>query len=100
MAATRRTTTSTPPRGSFSVSQRVLRGYGPLAVFAILMLLMAILVPSKSPTRLAAGGVDASGNQDAGALDSGVADGATDTTVAAGAATGSTAGPGGAAGQR
>src|SRR5688572_27897174 len=39
---------STPPPGSFSVWQRVLRGYGPMAVPVVLLLLMAVLVPSKS----------------------------------------------------
>ena len=99
MAAPRHTTPSTPPQGAFSVSHRVLRGYGPLAVFAALMLLMAILVPSKSPTRLAAGGIGSSDNQDTSALDGGTTNGATDTTVAAGAASGpTTAGAGAAAG--
>ncbi|MEY2475626.1 MAG: hypothetical protein QOG87_941, partial [Actinomycetota bacterium] len=37
------------PRGSFSVWQRLLRGYGPLAVLAVLLLVMAVLVPTKSP---------------------------------------------------
>ena len=36
-----------PPRGSFQVNQRVLRGYGPLAVLAALLVIMALLVPSK-----------------------------------------------------
>lgn len=36
-----------PPRGSFAVSQRLLRGYGPLAVLAGMLLLMSVLVPSK-----------------------------------------------------
>src|SRR4051794_1841972 len=101
MAAPRHTTPSTPPQGAFSVSHRVLRGYGPLAVFAALMLLMAILVPSKSPTRLAAGGIGSSDNQDATALDGGTTEGATDTTVAAGGASGpAAAGAGAAAAQR
>src|SRR5438270_10469837 len=100
MAAPRHTTPSTPPQGAFSVSHRVLRGYGPLAVFAALMLLMAILVPSKSPTRLAAGGIGASDNQDGSALDGGTTDGATDTTVAAGAANGGSAATGSAAGTK
>jgi hypothetical protein len=34
-------------RGSFAVSQRLLRGYGPLAVLAGMLLLMSVLVPSK-----------------------------------------------------
>ncbi len=36
-----------PPRGHFGVWQRLLRGYGPLAVFALLILLLSVLVPSK-----------------------------------------------------
>ena len=47
--ATRSIPTTTPPRGAFSVWQRLLRGYGPLAVFAVLLLLMALLVPTKTP---------------------------------------------------
>src|SRR5438445_242827 len=42
--------TSAPPVGprTFTIGQRLLRGYGPLAVFAVLVLLMALLVPSKN----------------------------------------------------
>ncbi|MGI8493367.1 MAG: hypothetical protein ACR2KC_07545, partial [Acidimicrobiales bacterium] len=36
-----------PPQGYFGVWQRLLRGYGPVAVFAVLVLLVALLVPSK-----------------------------------------------------
>jgi hypothetical protein len=36
-----------PPRGYFNVWQRLFRGYGPLAAFAVLLLLMSLLVPSK-----------------------------------------------------
>ena len=43
------TPTSNPPRTYFSVWQRLLRGYGPLAVLVVLLLLMSILVPSKVP---------------------------------------------------
>jgi hypothetical protein len=44
----------TPPTNSprpdwFTVSQRIMRGYGPLAVFALMILLMSVLVPSKVP---------------------------------------------------
>ncbi len=39
-----------PQRGSFPISQRLLRGYGPLGVFVLLLLLMSVLVPSKVPT--------------------------------------------------
>src|SRR5580704_12359076 len=41
---------SNPPRTYFSVWQRLFRGYGPLAVFAILLVVMALLVPSKVPS--------------------------------------------------
>lgn len=53
-------TTSEPPRGYFSVWQRLMRGYGPLAVFALMILLLSVLVPSKVPgddTELASGDV-------------------------------------------
>ena len=39
---------SNPPRTYFSVWQRLLRGYGPLAAFVIVLLLTAYLVPSKA----------------------------------------------------
>ena len=42
-------THSDPPRGYFSVWQRLMRGYGPLAVFALMILLLSVLVPSKVP---------------------------------------------------
>ena len=38
-----------PPRGHFAIGQRLMRGYGPLAVFALMLLLMSVLVPSKVP---------------------------------------------------
>jgi substrate-binding family protein len=40
---------SSAPRGSFTVWQRVLRGYGPLAVLIVFVLLLAYLIPSKAP---------------------------------------------------
>jgi hypothetical protein len=56
------------PRGSFSVWQRLLRGYGPLAVLAVLLLVMAVLVPTKSPdATVAAGAVN--GDDETVALD-------------------------------
>ncbi len=36
-----------PPQGYFGVWQRLLRGYGPLAVFVVVIALLALLVPSK-----------------------------------------------------
>jgi hypothetical protein len=44
--------TTTPPADSrpfFATSQRLMRGYGPLAVFALMILLMSVLVPSRVP---------------------------------------------------
>lgn len=38
-----------PPQGSFPVTSRLLRGYGPLAVFAVLLMLMAALIPTRPP---------------------------------------------------
>lgn len=38
-----------PTRASFEIGQRLMRGYGPLAVFALMLLLMSVLVPSKVP---------------------------------------------------
>jgi hypothetical protein len=38
---------STPARGYFGLGQRIMRGYGPLAVFALMVLLLSVLVPSK-----------------------------------------------------
>jgi hypothetical protein len=35
------------PRGYFGIWQRLLRGYGPLAVFAIFVVLISVLIPSK-----------------------------------------------------
>jgi hypothetical protein len=39
----------TPPQGSFAVYSRLLRGYGPLAVLAVMLILMAALIPTKAP---------------------------------------------------
>ncbi|MDP1806057.1 MAG: hypothetical protein Q8K72_12880, partial [Acidimicrobiales bacterium] len=47
---------SDPPRGYFSVWQRLMRGYGPLAVFALMILLLSVLVPSKVPETAASTG--------------------------------------------
>jgi substrate-binding family protein len=52
------------PRGSFQVNQRLLRGYGPLAVLAAMLILMALLVPSKPQKieQVSAGSDNGSGN--------------------------------------
>jgi len=39
------------PQGSFPVNRRILRGYGPLAVFAAMLVLMAMLVPTTVPNQ-------------------------------------------------
>ena len=50
------------PRGSFQVNQRVLRGYGPLALFVVIMIVVALTVPSKPRTinNVSAGNDDSS----------------------------------------
>ena len=70
------------PIGSFRVGQRLLRGYGPLAIFALMLLLMSVLVPSKVPAKASAS--NGPGSTDSG-TDGGPAtvgttpDGSTDT---------------------
>jgi hypothetical protein len=49
MATPNRHDIPAPPQGSFAVTNRLLRGYGPLAVFAVLLVLMAALIPTKAP---------------------------------------------------
>src|SRR5436190_9712122 len=102
MAATNRTPASNPPNpppGYFNVTQRLLRGYGPLAVFAILLLLMAMLVPSKSPQNASSSGDGTLSSSDGGSDAAGGTDGTTDTSSAAGAdASGAASGTGQAAG--
>jgi len=78
------------PRTYFSIWQRLLRGYAPLAVFAVLLVLMSLLVPSKSPEQLsaAATGIGTSGGGATGSR--------TGTTGASGTGDGATAAqPGG-----
>lgn len=47
--------TSNPPTTHFSVWQRLFRGYGPLVVLALMLILMSFLVPTKTPEGLEAG---------------------------------------------
>jgi len=54
--ATPTTARSNPPREYFGVWQRLFRGYGPLAVFALLLIGMSVFVPTKTPEGVAAGG--------------------------------------------
>jgi len=92
-----------PPRGSFSVWQRLLRGYGPLAVLAALLALMSVLVPSKVQDGDDAGSlaVDSgtagdgftSGSDEPAAGPGGSTSGGTGTSAGSGAA-----GPGGTGG--
>ena len=49
MAASPQQDLPTPPQGSFAVYSRLLRGYGPLAVLALMLILMAALIPTKAP---------------------------------------------------
>ena len=86
---------SNRPRGYFAVWQRLLRGYGPLAGFIVVMIVMSILVPSKVQKAVSTEDVSA-GSQ---------AEETTDTTPAGDAATaegaevgGAVATPGGAKG--
>jgi hypothetical protein len=56
-----------PTRAHFEIGQRLMRGYGPLAVFALMLLLMSVLVPSKVPDEAAlstgSSSEDASGDE-------------------------------------
>src|SRR5690606_6731375 len=77
-----------PPSGYFRVGQRLLRGYGPLAVFALMILLLSILVPSKVPEKetVASGGTASSPGLGVG--DGSIAGDADVTTDDGGTATG------------
>ena len=86
-----------PASPTFTVSQRLLRGYGPLAVFAVLLLLMSLLVPSKSPTKVNAAGAGSDTGGDVGIV-GGQAGDAGAPGSAAGAAGGTAGAAGGAAG--
>ncbi len=80
------------PRGSFQVNQRVLRGYGPLALLVVLMIIMATLVPSKPQTikNVTATGDNSSLGTDSGdgsGTDSAAGESAGDGAVASGGGT-------------
>ncbi|HEX2849406.1 MAG TPA: hypothetical protein VHN98_02585 [Acidimicrobiales bacterium] len=89
---------SAPPPAGAPAARRVLKGYGPLALFSILFLLMAIFVPTvgqKSADQAVSAGRRAgtsTAGSDATSSDS------TDTTVAAGDAAATDAAGAGAAG--
>ena len=53
---------SSPPPGSFSVFQRLFRGYGPMAVLVAVLVIVALAVPSRVPkTSAIASGAGAAG---------------------------------------
>jgi hypothetical protein len=92
---------STPPSGSFGVWQRLLRGYGPLAVFALMVVLISILVPSKVHEE----GVDADSSgsgsgisNDGGTIDTTGTDGSGGAVATDGSASAGDTGGGGGAG--
>jgi len=93
-------TTSSPAPGVFHVGQRLMRGYGPLAVFALMILLISVLVPSKVPdkTALSSSGSGSGSGSGEGGPETVVTtpDGAADPAAAAaagGAGGGEAAGP-------
>lgn len=77
--------------GSFKPGQRLMRGYGPLAVFALMLVLMSVLVPSKVPDKTSSSS-DSSSSTGSGSGASGpstvstVPGGATDPAAAEAAA--------------
>jgi len=106
VATTDLRTSSNLPRSYFSVWQRLLRGYGPLAAFAVLLLLMSLLVPSKvqsSGARVASsGGTGSTGGTGAtGVGGTGATNGSTSSGAATGGGgTGGTVTPGSPCGDR
>ena len=83
------------PRGSFQVNQRLLRGYGPLAVLAAMLILMAMLVPSKPSDSQARQRVERRRQRLTASLDRTGGDDTTgDTESRAGASGGGTSGNG------
>jgi len=93
------------PQGSFPVHNRLLRGYGPLAVLATMLVLMALLVPTKVPESqvsssdtIPSGGQGFAGGSSSGS--GGATGGAAGAPAAGGAAGGGAAAgaPGGAGG--
>ncbi len=89
---------SNPPRSYFSVWQRLFRGYGPLAVFIVTLLLMSLLIPSKvqsGGTNVSAAGRGSSGNN--AANNNGATGAGSNGSTASNGATGA-GGPGGGGG--
>jgi hypothetical protein len=80
---------SEPPRGYFGIWQRLLRGYGPLAVFALFILLLSLIVPSKVQKLDTGDNANtASNSSDIGGSGTGSSAGSGTTTDAGGVATG------------
>jgi len=87
------------PQGSFPVTGRILRGYGPLAVLATMLVLMAMLVPTTVPESQVSSSdaIPNAGQGFAGGSSSGsggATGGAAGTAAAGGAAGGSAAASG------
>ena len=95
---------STPPSGYFGIGQRLMRGYGPLAVFALMLLLMSLLVPSKVPDKASLSSGSGSGSSLSGSGSEGpstvstLPGGGTDPAAAGAAGGGGGATPPGATG--
>ncbi len=101
MATSNSTPKTAPPQGSFSVNSRLLRGYGPLAVFAVLLMLMAALIPTRAPEmqNVSSDGGGSSSGSDAGqGFLSNSSDASSTPTTAAGDTTVTTTGDSAAAG--
>jgi hypothetical protein len=78
---------SNPPRSYFSIGQRLLRGYGPLAVLAALLVLMSLLIPSKVAKTTAVDSGAPSGSSDT-VPGADTIPGTSDTVAGGGATTG------------
>lgn len=94
---------SRPSAGHFAISQRLLRGYGPLAILVLVLVLVAAFVPSKvqSATSSSAGAPSnqGSGPNSATSSPSGNGNSSGAATAANGAATSGGPGTGGTKGQ-
>jgi hypothetical protein len=98
MAATTPTTKANPPLTHFSVWQRLFRGYGPLAVLALMVILMSFLVPTKTPDNEATAGFTADTGSSSSDGSSDTAGGVeTDGTAGSAAQAGTPGAPGSAA---
>jgi len=86
------------PVSYFTIGQRLMRGYGPLAVFALMLLLMSVLVPSKVPDKTSLNSSGGSGSAGTSGSGSGAGGPGTVSTIPEGAAAGDPAGGGTAGG--